>query len=323
MTPWPRSSGARAMRAAPLHHLHVVDSVTHAPKWTSPELSGPVYGLDFGDVRRRDSQAGLRRGCRLRTVKPSSPCTTPSPNAWSSRSRFPPAWAACRVSAAPTCWRRQLFITTSQAYQGILIGYDTSDAYGAVADEPSCRPDLRVVQVADLDGDGWPELVAGVKVEHAGAPGAYVYAYDAASGALRWQSPRLRQGFATLSLLRVADVSGDSRPRSWSPTGAAPLDPRRARTARGAHYRRPGNHRPRDSRPRPRRKVRDRHRHHGRRPARARSAHRCRRERWGRSAARSMGWSWRTSTATAPPTTSSAVGIGCGSSMRPAARSSS
>ena len=195
-------------------HLHVADAVSRSLEWRSPEGGGPFFGLEIADLDG-DGAPELAFGASAAEDGQSAffvhDVATGQPK-FEIRVPGPPGLARVRSADVDGDPQRELFLTMGGASGGVLLCYDS------VTRTEQWRADLGTghtfasLQVADLDGDGRLELVAGAKVEHAGSPGAYVHAYDAATGVLLWQSPLLHQGFATLSLLRVADVAGDSRP---------------------------------------------------------------------------------------------------------------
>ncbi len=63
--------------------------------------------------------------------------------------------------------------------------------------------------VADLDGDGLQEVIVGGTARSASAVGARVLVYDAETGALEWQSPKLARSSVDLPWLRVAQLDAD------------------------------------------------------------------------------------------------------------------
>jgi outer membrane protein assembly factor BamB len=83
--------------------------------------------------------------------------------------------------------------------------------------------DFYSMLLADVDLDGQLEVAAATDDVHSGAPGAFVY--DAATGALEWQSPPLGTFYPSLSLLRVANVDGDPQPEIVAAGFGAPRAP--------------------------------------------------------------------------------------------------
>ncbi|NJL29469.1 MAG: hypothetical protein HC897_17075 [Thermoanaerobaculia bacterium] len=105
----------------------------------------------------------------------------------------------------------EVCITSSSTYSGKIFCYDGLTHAEQWQTTLASGLSFRSLAFADLDGDGGLELIAGVGQEHTGAPGLYVYAYEAATGFLRWRTPDLGlSGFPSLSLVRVAQVDGDS-----------------------------------------------------------------------------------------------------------------
>jgi len=200
-------------------HLYVADSVTRIRKWESPDRVGPFYALDFGDVDGDGAQELLYssfesdsgysdgsysvRDAATKALEYESGPVLPS--------NFMGIWRvrSANVDDDP---QREIFVGSGDGYTGIILAFD------GLTHEEQWRVTLvsglevTALQVADVDGDGRLELVAAVGKVHSGAPGQYVYVFDAATGALEWQSPSLGSGWPTLSLLRMADLNDDGRP---------------------------------------------------------------------------------------------------------------
>lgn len=197
-------------------HLYVADAVTRTRDWESQDISGPFYALSAGDVDADgstellygsfESDSGYGDGLffihdgttKALEYQSGQPTGTNWTGLWRIRS--------ANVDADP---QHEVFITSSQTYDGLIICYDGLTH----AEQWRVRltaVSIRGMQLADVDGDGALEVVASVGIETTGAPGAFVYVYDAATGALEWQSPALSGSWQNLSLLRVADVDADA-----------------------------------------------------------------------------------------------------------------
>lgn len=108
--------------------------------------------------------------------------------------------------------QREIFFTTSRLYTGILI---CQDGLTHAEQWRVTTPDglaFRSLQIADVDGDGTLEVVAGMERQHTGAPGVYVDVYDAATGALEWRSPDLFTVFRAGGAVRLGPVERPRRP---------------------------------------------------------------------------------------------------------------
>lgn len=200
-------------------YLYVADSESHLREWQSIDFSGPFYALDAGDTDN-DGRPELLYGCfesesgyddglyfihdaitgELEYASP-----PPTGSNWTGLWRV----AHANIDDDP---QQELFITTSTTYSGILRCYDglTQATQWSVTLVSGLT--FRSVAVADVDLDGQLEVVAATVREHTGAPGVYMYVFDAATGAEEWHSVNLGTMWAALNLLRVANVDADPQP---------------------------------------------------------------------------------------------------------------
>jgi hypothetical protein len=196
-------------------HLHVADCASRAIEWRSLDLVTPFYGLDHGDVdgdgnpeilyAAVESESGYADGLyfvhdavtkRLEHVSP-----PPTGQNWTGLWRIRTA----NVDDDP---QREIFITSSVIYNGTLICQDGSTHAEQWRFTLPSGLAYRSLQVGDVDGDGLPEVVAGMG-QDSSIPGVFVDVYDAASGALEWRSPNFNADFTRLSLLRLANLDAD------------------------------------------------------------------------------------------------------------------
>ncbi len=198
-------------------YLYVIDTISLVQEWQNQDVTGPFRALDYGDL---DGDAGgeLVIGCfesesgyadgryfvydaatRVSEYSSGEPTGSDFNGLWRVRQ--------ANVDADP---QNELFVTTSSGYSGMLIAYDglTHAEEWQLTIESGLS--FQGLAVADVDGDGNLELAASTGREHTGATGVYLYVFDAASGALEWQSPSLGANFVDFPLLRVADVDGDA-----------------------------------------------------------------------------------------------------------------
>jgi uncharacterized repeat protein (TIGR01451 family) len=197
-------------------HLYVFDAVTRAEEWRSLDITGPFYALSHGDVDADgrsellygsyESDSGYGDGLWFvhDAVTKALEYQSPEPTglAWTGLWRIRNA----NVDADP---QHEILVTTSTTYSGIVICYDGISHLEQWRTTLPSGLSYMSLQVANVDADPGLEVVASVQVEHTGAPGVYLYVYDAATGGLEWQSPSFSSGFVAVPFLRIANVDAD------------------------------------------------------------------------------------------------------------------
>lgn len=197
-------------------YLFIADSATHQREWQSQDVGGPFYGLDHGDVdgdgrpeflyTSYESESGYGDGLwfvhdagTMALEYESGPTTNTN---WTGLHRIQHA----NVDADP---QAEIFVPTSVTYSGKLICYDGISHTEQWQSTLPSGLTFRSLEVADVDGDGQIEAVGAPYREHTGAPGVYVYVFDAATGTQEWQTTSLGNYWASLSLLRLGNVDSD------------------------------------------------------------------------------------------------------------------
>ncbi len=201
-------------------NLYVLDVASRQREWQSLDFNGPFLGFDFGDVDAdgrpeflyscQETDSGYSDGlwfvhdARSHALEFQSP--PPTGLHWAGSVRL----ASANVDADP---QREIFVTTSHLYTGKLLAYDGKTHQVEWQNEIEDGLTFRALALADVDLDGRLELVASVGVEHTGAPGIFVYVFDAQTGGREWRSPNLSEfTFGDLSPLRVAQLDADPQP---------------------------------------------------------------------------------------------------------------
>jgi hypothetical protein len=197
-------------------HLYVVDTMTRAVEWQSADVRGPFMALDasrsvgHGKIAviaaSFESDSGYGDGLyffmRAQTGTPyyaSPPLTGLN---WTGMTRI-------RAAELDADSQVEVIVATSTTYTGLLI---CRDSLTHAEQWRATLPDgltVASLALADVDLDGKLEAVVGVEVQHTGAPGVYVYVFDAATGVEEWRSPSIVSGFVDLPWLRLAQVDAD------------------------------------------------------------------------------------------------------------------
>ncbi len=198
-------------------HLYVADAVTRTRDWESQDITGPFYALGAGDVDADgrtellygsfESDSGYGDG--LFFIHDGASKALEYQSGEPTGSNLTGLWRI-RSANVDSDAQQEVFVSTSSGYDGLIICYDGLTHAEQWRSAGISGASIRGMQLADVDGDGALEVVASVGIEHTGALGAFVYVYDAATGALEWQSPALSGSWQQLSLLRVANVDADA-----------------------------------------------------------------------------------------------------------------
>lgn len=200
-------------------HLRIADRVTHAIEYLSPDLVGPVVGVQRGDLDG-DGQDELVA------------CTYQSDSGYSAgrilvfdaatlhlRAISDPiignaAYAGARdiqlanVDADP---QLEIVVGADWLFTGAIEVYDFSSTNQfSVIWTNATRPvgtSFQSVAAADIDGDGNIEIVGGVDLVSSTALGAFVYVYDFNTQQEEWHSPHT--GGYPIRRIELADTDQD------------------------------------------------------------------------------------------------------------------
>jgi uncharacterized repeat protein (TIGR01451 family) len=197
-------------------YLVVADSVSHRIEWQSLDLTGPFRAFSHGDVDGDGlgeilygsflSDAGFGGGiwfvhdAATHALEYQSDPGQPWYGLWRIRN--------ANVDGDP---QQEVFVNDSGNPSRILAVDGLTHALEWTAGIPDGLEPVSLA-VADVDQDGSVEVLAGTRGDSGFPPYASVYAFDAATGAFKWQSPPLVAGPCLLSLLRVANVDADANP---------------------------------------------------------------------------------------------------------------
>ncbi|MCP3980855.1 MAG: hypothetical protein GY716_16255 [bacterium] len=197
-------------------HLFIASYPDGQIEWQSEDINGPFYAQDHGDVDNDgvpellygsvSSDSGYGDGLYFVhdavTKELEHQSGEPTGSDWTGLYRIRNA----NIDSDP---QQEICITTSIGYSALVICYD------GVTHEEQWRLQtpsglaFRSMQIGDVDADGSLEIVAAPYREHTGAPGTFLYVYDAATGQEEWHSVDLGSYWATLGLLRLANLDED------------------------------------------------------------------------------------------------------------------
>ena len=211
--------GAGATSSGP-DRLYVGCLPGAAIEWQNVQLDGPFVGPEQGDVDgdgqlelafvSRSSNAGyaagrivLLDGLTLEVEGISQPVAQGL------------GWTGVhdlRLANADADVALEIVLATGTTYDGLIEIWSFAGGTFELQSSNQVLPfgaTFYAADVLDLEGDGDLESIGVTGVEHTGASGATVIAYDAASGAQEWESPPIGLGFVTGRGLLVEDLDGD------------------------------------------------------------------------------------------------------------------
>lgn len=192
---------------------------THNIKWQSVDLQGPFLGPLIGDLDG-DGNAELVI------------CSNSSSSGYNGPriAVFDLATLALRAISSPSLigyggandmeirdlegdGRAEIIIAGSYSYDGLIdvLSFSSSNVFNvkwANPTRPSGSP-FTFVEIADLDGNGTSEIIAGNNIATSGSEGVYVYIYDYPSTGAPWRSIKLASSSALMKGLVVTDVDGN------------------------------------------------------------------------------------------------------------------
>jgi hypothetical protein len=200
-------------------HLRIADRLTHAIEYISPDLVGPVIGVQRGDL---DGDG----------IDEIVACTTQSDSSYSSGRIlvFDAATLRLRAISAPIVGnlsfsgardiqlanvdadpQLEIVVGADRLFDGVIEIYDfsSSNQFSLIwtnATRPLGSP-FQSVAVGDIDGDGNLEVVGGVDIASTSSQGAFVYVYDLNSHLEEWHS--LHTGGYPIRRIELADTDQD------------------------------------------------------------------------------------------------------------------
>lgn len=109
----------------------------------------------------------------------------------------------------------EVLVGTGQSSDGVIEIYNYSAGSLNLVWTNSVRPqsvEFRCVDAADVDLDGFMEVVGGVGRESASAAGEFIYVYNMATGTEEWHSPQLGPVASEITELEIRDIDADPSP---------------------------------------------------------------------------------------------------------------
>ena len=193
----------------------------HAIKWQSVDLGGPFAGPALGDldgdaqvelvVCSWESESGYDSGRIL--VFDIETMALRGISAPIIQNR---AWTGVRdlkLRDVDGDGRMDIILAADHLYDGTIeiYGFELSNTFTLKwtnTTRPSGSP-FNFVEVADLDGNGTAEIIAGNTVAHTGSEGVYVHIFDYPSTTRSWRSVNMAANFSSVNRLVVEDLDGD------------------------------------------------------------------------------------------------------------------
>jgi hypothetical protein len=106
--------------------------------------------------------------------------------------------------------KNELVVVGDQAYNGAIYLVDMNTHKIKKTIVLDSGSPLYAVKIADIDGDGVNDIIAGGGKAHTGSPGIYIYVVNGATGAVKWHSQTLSSSnWNGVYGLDIADVDGN------------------------------------------------------------------------------------------------------------------
>ena len=195
-------------------HLYLYDTYNSVLDIETTDLSGPFYGLGFGNVGGSaemafgsfESDAGYGDG-RYRQVfadgdfNPVTLGPEPTGNSNFGQQRI----------AMGTLESTSIVVAADRVGYGKLVAYAGAFPHGELWRTSEFQGyAFQGIQIADVDGDGQPEVIAsaGLQAGYSGN-GGKIFVFEHTDGFVEWQT-ELTNGIGDLAYLRVANVDADA-----------------------------------------------------------------------------------------------------------------
>jgi hypothetical protein len=202
--------------------LYVGNWMSRTISWQNIQLDGPFVGPAVGDLDgdgiaelvyvSMGSEAGYASGrivvvdSRTMKVRAVSPGVAGGTNAWT-------GVKGLKLRNLVGDSRPEIVVATGWLYDGLIEAYsfNSANAFSMVWTNLT-RPNgvsFASVEVADIDGDGGLEVLAGSDAEHTGSIGEFIYVYDAATRAEKFHTLQMGARYSKISDLVVGQLDSD------------------------------------------------------------------------------------------------------------------
>lgn len=213
--------GAGATSTGP-DYLYLADWQAGTIVWQNVHLDGPFVGPQIGDLDGDGVAEVVAASLRSRSGYASGRIVVFDSQTGKVRAISPgvaggtAAWTGLhdlKLRDLDGDGRLEIVMAADRLYDGLIEAYrftppDTFTLIWTNATRPSGAP-FHSVDVADVDGDGKPEVIGGGGRAHTGASGVFIYAYDLATGQEKWHTLQVGGFWSRITDLEIADIDGD------------------------------------------------------------------------------------------------------------------
>jgi hypothetical protein len=196
-------------------YLFIADIETYQIVWQSVDIVPPFYAMAHGDLNGDGIQELVYGSFKSESGYDGGIWFVRNSRTWELLYTSPPdqsftgliRLAVANVDDDP---QMEVLVGTGSGYTGAVACYDSQTHQRQYQTAGLDGLSIWGIQVADVNRDGTLELVVSTRREHTGAPGTYLYLYNARTGAFIWRSVNLGLSqWNPLAYLRVGNIDAD------------------------------------------------------------------------------------------------------------------